>query len=118
MKPAPRGPFGRNTEMRFRLLVTVTALALSFAAAHAKDDYVLGPDSMEQPGVPRGEITKMVWKSEVFPKTVRDVWVYVPAQYKETEPACVMVFQDGVRFYASPKGQFCVPTVLDNLIHK
>jgi enterochelin esterase family protein len=104
--------------MRFRLFAVLAALAASFSMAHAKDDYKLGPDSMEQPGVPRGEMIKFEWKSEIFPKTVRDVWVYVPAQYSDKEPACVMVFQDGVRTYANPKGQFRVPTVLDNLIQK
>src|SRR5690606_8536656 len=40
------------------------------------------------------------------------------AQYDpDGPPACVMVFQDGWT-YANPKGQFRVPTVLDNLIHK
>ncbi|MBI3410565.1 MAG: ThuA domain-containing protein [Planctomycetes bacterium] len=60
----------------------------------------------------------MVWESKVFPKTVRDIWIYVPAQYSDKEPANLMVFQDGVRTYATRKGQFRVPTVFDNLIHK
>jgi enterochelin esterase-like enzyme len=57
------------------------------------------------------------WKSQVFPGTERDYWVYVPAQYKADQPACVMVFQDGAN-YANEKGQFRVPVVFDNLIHK
>src|SRR4051812_43947493 len=81
-------------------------------------DYPLGPDSMEQKDVPQGKWEKYVHASEVFPKTVRDVWIYVPAQYDGKEPACVMVFQDGVRFYAGRKSQFRTPTVFDNLIHK
>jgi enterochelin esterase family protein len=48
---------------------------------------------------------------------VRNYWVYVPAQYKPEEPACVMVFQDG-QWYVDAKGQFRVPIVFDNLIHK
>ena len=44
--------------------------------------------------------------------TTRDWWVYVPAQYKDGEPACVMVFQDG----GGSKNY--VPTVFDNLIAK
>jgi enterochelin esterase family protein len=92
--------------------------------AVAKDDYKLGPDSMEQPGVPQGKIEKFTWKSEIFAGTVRDCWIYVPAQYnaKEPEPACVMVFQDGFNYMNSdPKkgsAAFRVPTVFDNLIHK
>jgi enterochelin esterase-like enzyme len=80
-------------------------------------DYKPGPDSMEQPDVPKGKVTKYSWKSQVFPETVRDYWVYVPAQYDGKSPACVMVFQDGGN-YVNPKGDFRVPTVFDNLIHK
>ncbi len=82
------------------------------------EEYKLGPDSIEQPGVPQGKVTKHSWKSDnVFPGTVRDYWVYVPAQYDGSKPACVMVFQDGGA-YVDKKRQFRVPTVFDNLIHK
>jgi enterochelin esterase family protein len=83
----------------------------------AADDYKFGPDSERQAGVPEGKITQHKWTSKVFPGTVRDYWVYVPAQYDGKTPACVMVFQDGGN-YQNPKGQFRVPIVLDNLIHK
>jgi enterochelin esterase family protein len=53
----------------------------------------------------------------IFPGTVRDYWVYVPAQYDGKTPACVMVFQDG-KGYVDEKGSFRVPIVFDNLIHK
>ena len=92
------------------------------------DDYVLGPDSKIQPGVPQGTWEKYVWdKSEIFPKTVREVWIYVPAQYDPKVPACLMVLQDGPRQYAARErteaGQaarqtleYATPNVLDNLI--
>jgi enterochelin esterase family protein len=99
-----------------RLAGLVLALCL-VTVVQAKDDYKLGPDSMEQPDVPHGKLTKHTWKSQVFPKTVRNYWVYVPAQYDPKRPACVMVFQDGWA-YANPKGEFRVPTVFDNLIDK
>jgi enterochelin esterase family protein len=68
--------------------------------------------------VPKGKVTQFKWKdSKVFAGTQRDCWVYVPAQYDGKTPACVMVFQDGGN-YVSEKGQFRVPTVFDNLIHK
>jgi enterochelin esterase family protein len=85
--------------------------------ALAKDDYQLGPDSMEQSGVPKGTIEQFKWKSDVFAGTVRDVWVYVPAQYDKEKPAALMVFQDGGN-YQNSKGQFRVPIVFDNLIRK
>ena len=57
------------------------------------------------------------WESKVFPGTVRDWWVYVPAQYKPDGSAAVMVFQDG-RNYVNPTGDWRAPTVFDNLIAK
>jgi enterochelin esterase family protein len=101
-----------------RLFAVLVVLCVPLGFVHGKDDYKYGPDSEVQKDVPQGEMLKHVVKSEVFKDTVRDVWIYVPAQYDGKEPACVMVFQDGVRFYADRKGQFKVPTVLDNLIHK
>jgi enterochelin esterase-like enzyme len=86
--------------------------------AGAADDYKLGPDSMEQPGAPKGTVTQGKWESKtVFPGTVRDYWVYVPAQYDGKTAACVMFFQDGKNYF-DPKGQFRVPIVFDNLIQK
>jgi enterochelin esterase family protein len=96
----------------------IVACLSSATLAHAAEDYKLGPDSMEQPGVPKGTVTHGTWESRnVFPDTVRDDWVYVPAQYDGKTPACVMVFQDG-KAYVDKKGSFRVPTVFDNLIHK
>ncbi len=96
----------------------ILTLCPSIPAADAADDYKLGPDSMEQPGVPKGTVTQGRWESkQVYPGTVRDYWIYVPAQYDGKAPACVMVFQDG-RSYVDKKGAFRVPTVFDNLIHK
>jgi enterochelin esterase-like enzyme len=86
-------------------------------SAWAADDYKLGLDSEKQKDVPEGKITKHSWKSTIFPGTERDYWVYVPAQYDESKPACVMVFQDGGS-YVNEKGAFRVPIVFDNLIHK
>ena len=79
--------------------------------------YVLGPDSQVQPGVPQGKVTQHSWTSTIYPGTVRDYWVYVPAEYDAATPACVMVFQDGGG-YAKPDGAWRVPVVFDNLIHK
>ena len=103
-----------------RFLPCFLAVAVILPSAlHAADDYKLGPDSQAQDGVPKGKVSKHSWKSKVFDGTERDYWIYVPAQYTEKEPACVMVFQDGGSYVdVSEKGQFRVPTVLDNLIHK
>ncbi|MDB6122396.1 MAG: enterobactin/ferric enterobactin esterase [Pedosphaera sp.] len=87
------------------------------ATSRIPDDYKLGPDSMVQEGVPKGTVTKHHWKSKVFQGTERDFWIYVPAQYDATKPACVMVFQDGGG-YVGTNGPHRAPVVFDNLIHK
>ena len=90
------------------LLALIATLATPLRAA---DDYKPGPDSLPQPGAPKGEQVKGTFdQSKVFPGTVRDYTVYLPAQLDRAKPAPVMVLQDG--------GGFSAPTVFDNLIHK
>lgn len=79
--------------------------------------YSLGEDSQPKPGIPRGEVSKRSFESQILGGTRRDYWLYVPAQYDPTKPAGVMVFQDG-EAYVRPDGDFRVPTVFDNLIHE
>ncbi len=75
--------------------------------------YTTPAEMKEQPGVPKGKLTQMPpWESKIFAGTTRDWWVYVPAQYRPENPACLMVFQDG----GGAKNY--VPTCFDNLIHK
>ena len=84
----------------------------------AQENYPVNPDSLRQEGVPVGTVTKHRWESTAFfLGTVRDYWIYVPAQYKADTPAAVMVFQDGGG-YVNEKGSFKTPIVFDNLIHK
>ncbi len=90
----------------------------SFTSLVKSDDslYQLGPDSVRQEHVPRGIVTEHIWKSDVFPGTIRRYWVYVPAQYNDSTAAAVMVFQDG-HAYIDESADFRVPVVFDNLIH-
>ena len=81
------------------------------------EPYALGPDSLPQPDVPHGDLLPFHWSSSrIYPGTERDYWLYVPRQYDPTQPACLMVFQDGQSHYLSP--DINVPIVFDNLIHK
>ena len=103
-----------------RLLSCLLSCLLLVVACsvYAQDDYQLGPDSQRQEGVPVGTVTQHRWESKAFfPGTVRDYWIYVPAQYKAVEPAAVMIFQDGGG-YVKEKGNVRTPIVFDNLIHK
>src|SRR6266849_5640980 len=92
-------------------------ICLAIGLSCRADDYVPGPDSQRQPGVPQGKVTKYEWTSKIYPGTERDYWVYVPAQYKPEKPACTMVFQDGGTF-VNEAGAFRTTVVFDNLIHK
>jgi sugar lactone lactonase YvrE/enterochelin esterase-like enzyme len=99
-------------------LICALALALIIVPPLAlAEEYLLGPDSQRQPGVPQGKVTKYAWTSKIYPGTVRDYWVYVPAQYKPDKPACTMVFQDGSTF-VNENGAFKTTIVFDNLIAK
>lgn len=104
--------------IQFRSLLVVSLFGGFVAAANSADDYQLGPDSMRQDGVPQGVVTQMKWVSKkVYPGTERDMWIYVPAQYDKSKPACVMIFQDGGG-YVDEKRQSRATIVFDNLIHK
>jgi hypothetical protein len=82
----------------------------------AREEYPHDPDSQRKPGMPDGTVTKYTWNNKVFPGTVRDYWVYVPAQYPPDKPACVMLFKDGGG--GLNDGPLRVPIVFDNLISK
>ena len=108
--------------MKFRSLAPVAALTLlgfaSLGQPARAQEYKLGPDSMQQPDVPKGEVSYYKAKnSKVYPGSEHDVWVYVPKQYDAAKPACVMIFQDGGGFQ-DRNGGFRVPVVFDNLIAK
>lgn len=79
-----------------------------------------GPDSLPQDGVPRGEVSRHQWRdAAVYPDTLREYYVYIPAAYdpQSGPPAALMVFQDG-HTYVGEDGDFRVPVVFDNLIHR
>ncbi len=121
-KPTREGfSMNRMTSQNCLLICRMAAFGILISNAPrllAADDYRFGPDSTIDAKAPRGEVTHHKFeKSNIFPGTVRDYWVYVPKQYNLTKPACLMVFQDGGS-YVSTNGQFRVPTVFDNLIHK
>ena len=57
----------------------------------------------------QGEVIKfMMQESPRYPGTEREILVYIPQQYRDTTPACLLVCMDGILYDAT--------TVLDNLI--
>ncbi len=112
----------RSVTLMFLRIALFLALAFSLPAAPQDDQYILGPDSLPQPGVPHGKVVPMEpWKSKIYDGTVRDWWVYVPAQYDASKPAAVMVFQDGGKAKPEDKnfaGPHNAIWAFDNLIAK
>lgn len=97
--------------MKKLLFIVFLLRYISVLAQAPTESYPLDSASIEQPGVPKGEILKRIFTdSKRFPGTRRDYWIYVPAQYRPDKPACVYVNQDGIQWKA--------PTVFDNLIHR
>jgi enterochelin esterase-like enzyme/sugar lactone lactonase YvrE len=87
------------------------------AVVHAKPgQWTPHPDAVPREDVPRGRVETMrPFESKVFPGTVRNWSVYIPAQCSADTPAAVMVFQDG-HDYVKREGRWRVPVVFDNLI--
>ncbi len=56
------------------LLLCTTSLIFSEEAPKPKE-YPFGPDSERKEGVPQGKVTKHVWKSTVYPGTIREYYV-------------------------------------------
>lgn len=93
------------------ILLTSVLLPAAVKKVSPDDQYKPGPDSLKQAGVPEGKVVKYTWNnSRIYPGTIRDYWVYVPAQYKPDQPAAVFVCQDNILYNA--------PAVFDNLIHR
>lgn len=79
--------------------------------------FPLGPDSLPQPGVPAGRLEKYTHdNSAVYPGTVRDYWVYIPAAHDPAQPAPVTIVQDGWA-HLQPERRWRMATVFDNLMH-
>ncbi len=98
-------------QFRAMFLVNLFVCTVWAQTNQPQETYPAHPDSQVQPNVPKGEVLKFTFEnSKIFPGTWREYWVYIPAQYKPDQPACVYVNQDGVQWEA--------PVVFDNLIHK
>ena len=103
------------------LLCAAVAAASSASAQTAPrkpGEYPLTPDSLPQDGVPKGRLEgPFEFRSQIIANTVRQYWIYVPAQYTGETPANVLVFQDGARAI-NPTGALRVPQVLENLVFR
>src|ERR1700760_4152305 len=97
--------------MKKVLYLVLFFLPAVIVAQTPQEKYPVDSASVEHAGVPKGEVLKFTFNSsKIFPGTWREYWVYIPAQYKPGQPACVYVNQDGIQW--KPR------TVFDNLINK
>ncbi len=105
----------------FVCLMILAGAALAQAPAtvpNPNSQYRLGPDSVPQEGVPKGEIRgPFTLPSKVYEGTQHTYWVYVPAQYDPAVPASLMIFQDGQAF-KDEDGDLHAQNVMDNLIYR
>ncbi|MCA9064935.1 MAG: esterase family protein, partial [Planctomycetaceae bacterium] len=95
--------------------MAVIPIAVRTAPASAQEEsYPTPPEAMVHEGVPRGKVDgPFEFRSQLYPGTVREYWIYVPAQYDPAKPPCLMIVQDGM----GRAGGWKIPTILDNLIH-
>ena len=95
--------------MKQLILFMCMLVVINLFAQSPAEKYPVDSAGVEHAGVPKGEVLKFTFnQSKIFPGTTRDCWIYIPAQYKPEQPACVYVNQDGIQWKA--------PTVFDNLI--
>ena len=99
----------------FLLCVMLPMALLTAASAVAmEEEHPVPPEGEVKAGVPQGKIEgPFEFRSSIFAGTVREYWVYVPAQYDPAKPPCLMIVQDGL----SMANNWRLPTVLDNMIH-
>ena len=85
------------TLLAFLCATAVTISGRPAMSQTKEPDYPLPPESVEKEGVPKGKIEgPFQFRSQIFPGTIRDYWVYVPAGYNSEKPPALMVVQDGL----------------------
>ena len=89
-------------------------LAANCSAQTSEESYPVPPEAEKQEGVPEGTTHgPFDFQSEIYPGTHRQYWLYVPAQYDKSKPACSIFIQDGIRRATGWRLQ----QIFDNLIH-
>ena len=88
---------------------------LSIDRSYESEPYKMTGDSLRQDGIPQGELLEaFLPNSTVYPDVHHDYWIYIPAQYRKSEPAALMIFLDGLSYVNGANAAI----VLDNLIAK
>ena len=83
-----------TSRIAFFAVLIFSLAAITLLAEEAVSKYV--PPAIKPEDIKPGQIKQFQFnQSKVFPGTVRDVAVFIPAQYDGTKPACVYVKTDG-----------------------
>jgi gluconolactonase len=94
----------------------IAFILLAAASLLHAEDYVLGPESQPQPGVPKGVVSRYkLDPGKYYPGVTHSYSIYVPARYNAAKPAAFMIFLDGSGAVGNSQR---VPVVFDNLIAK
>ncbi len=94
---------------QFSLLVILFCASLVCAQQAYNISAPYDPATIKLPLEQQGEVLSFTMDdSSLYPGTEREILVYVPQQYRDTAPACLLVCMDGILYDAT--------TVLDNLI--
>ena len=95
-------------------MAAIMAVAFSASAFGQTEEYPSPLEAQVAVGVPQEKVEgPFEFRSNVFPGTVREYWVYVPAKYDSAKPPALMIVQDGPGL----ANNWSLPAVLDNLIH-
>ena len=94
------------------LLLVLLLAGTCFVPGAAQTQYLTGPDSQTQPGVPQGKTFQfdLSASAKYYPGEKSTIIVYVPAEYTPDKPACLCVGLDGPNYRPQ--------TVFDNLIFR
>lgn len=107
---------GEQLPQALRWLWSEDAESTNIPIVTTKPAWQPHPDAVRREDVPQGRVEQMQpWESKIFAGTIRDWSIYVPAQYREDQPAALMIFQDGERM-RNVNGRWRIPIVFDNLI--
>jgi enterochelin esterase-like enzyme/sugar lactone lactonase YvrE len=100
-------PGDQHLQWIIQPLAGTTALVASGAAETPPSTYV--PPEIKSEDILKGQLKEFtISSSTIFPGTVRQVTVFIPAQYDGSKPACVYVKTDGF----NPKEQSLLETLI------
>ena len=92
-----------STAFRLTMWTWLALLLAGSSSAQNSEWYPEHPDAQKREGVPVGEVVgPFSWESQIYPGTLRDYWVYLPAHKTQQEAEITVEFlkkNDITEFY-------------------